>query len=543
VIATANVAGLLLARGVTRTNEVAVRRALGAAGTRVTRQLLTETVLLSVAAGTVGLVVAWNLLAIFQATTPSAFALTVPLDWRVLMFAAAVCIGTGVLVGLAPALQAGRVNVLAALGATGAGTGRSRGLSRYWIVIPQIALSVILLVVAGVHVRALRHLELADRGYATEGGIVIRPRLWNELPPWQVMELPDDVRRQFQDRMSARARVFSQAVLDRIGALTGPDRVALVDRLPYLAYTSSPDHVVGLGSEAKVDASYVRVSGGYFAAMDIRLESGRTFDSRDSAAGRTVAIVSRSLERRLWPIGRAVGKTIAFEPQWASSKNLEWLEIIGTVEDVMPILGTVGDQPLVYRPAIETGESIPMFYLGRPGTLVVRPQGDRGALISRIKAVILGTDAFSEVSSIQTTEQLVGEILYPRRVGAGILVAAGCVGLTLAALGLYALMSYSVAQRRREIGIRTSLGASPRDLTGLVLRDAARVIAIGGGLGVLGAAVAVRLTAGLVPGLPFVDMFALISVPLVLAAVILVASYLPARRAARVDPIEALRAN
>jgi hypothetical protein len=412
-------------------------------------------------------------------------------------------------------------------------------------------MSAILLVVAGVHVRALWRVALADRGYSTDGGIVMRPRLWDERSPRQIMELPDDARRQLTERMTTKAREFAQALLDRVGALTGPDRVGLADTLPYHAYMSSPHHVIGVGTEANVDAAQVRVSGGYFGAMGIRLESGRTFDSRDSAVGRKVAIVSRSLERRLWPMGGAVGKAIAFEAQWAggpgrepSSRSLEWLEIIGTVENVMPILGTVRDQAVVYRPAIQAGEeSIPMFYMGQPGTLVVRAQGDRAALISRIKAVILGTDAFAEVSSVHTTEQLIGEILYPRRVGAGILVAAGSVGLALATLGLYALMSYSIAQRRREIGIRTSLGASPRDLTGLVLRDAARIIAIGAGVGILMAALTVRLTAGLVPGLPFIDMFALIGVPLVLAAVSLAASYLPARRAARVDPIEALRAN
>jgi ABC-type antimicrobial peptide transport system permease subunit len=154
----------------------------------------------------------------------------------------------------------------------------------------------------------------------------------------------------------------------------------------------------------------------------------------------------------------------------------------------------------------------------------------------------VGADAFAEVLGIQTTDQIVGEILYPQRVGAGVLVAAGLVGLMLASLGLYGLLSYSVAQRQREIGIRATLGAESRDLIGLVLREGARAIAIGGGVGLVIAAMVVRLTAGLVPGLPYVDMIALVVVPILLAVVILAACYVPARRAARVDPVEVLRA-
>jgi predicted permease len=551
LIATANIAGLLLARGMTRVGELAIRRALGADGRRLFRQLLTESVLLAISGGIFGLGVAWNLLAIFRATPPSTFNLDVSLDWRVLVFAALVAVGTGVLVGLAPAIQAARADVLTALGTSIASARRTRARLRHGIVIPQVALSLVLLVVAAVHLRSLMRIEQTDLGYCTGGGLVVRGRLWDSPSPGARMRMPDGARRDLSERMRVRAGRFAQTVLDRVGAAGGVDGVALTVGLPFRPYHSiSPYRIVGLGGADAVEAAQTRVSGEYFDTMRIPFLSGRTFDSRDTPDSRKVAVISQSLARRLWPSGDAVGKTVGFEMDPAltlrgvrSVRLLDSFEVIGVVRDVTPVLGTPGDRPLLYLSALQpTDGSIPMFYAGQPATLVVRGTGDRAALIQRVKAAVVGADAFAEVLGIQTTDQIVGEILYPQRVGAGVLVAAGLVGLMLASLGLYGLLSYSVAQRQREIGIRATLGAESRDLIGLVLREGARAIAIGGGVGLVIAAMVVRLTAGLVPGLPYVDMIALVVVPILLAVVILAACYVPARRAARVDPVEVLRA-
>jgi predicted permease len=551
LIATANIAGLLLARGVTRAGELAIRRALGADGRRLTRQLLTESVLLAVSGGVFGLGVAWNLLAVFRATTPSTFNLDVPLDWRVLMFAALVAVGTGVLVGLAPAIQAARADVLATFCTSVASGRHTRARLRHGIVIPQVALSLVLLVVAAVHLRSLMRIEQTDLGYATEGGLVVQARLWDSPSPSSRMRMSDEARTDLYERMRVRAGGFAQTVLDRVGAAAGVASVALTVGLPFRPYYSiSPYRVVGPGGADAVEAAQTRVSGEYFDAMRIPFLEGRTFDIRDTPGSRKVAVISHSLARRLWPSGGSLGKTVGFEMDPAlasrgvrSARTPDSYEVIGVVRDVTPVLGTPGDRPLLYLSALQpAGASIPMFYAGQPATLVVRGAGDRSALIQRVKAAVVGADPFAEVLGIQTTDQIVGEILYPQRVGAGVLIAAGLVGLMLASLGLYGLLSYSVAQRQREIGIRATLGAEPHTLIVLVLREAARIIVLGGVLGLLTATIVVRFTAGLVPGLPHVDMIALTGVPVVLALVILAACYLPARRAARVDPVEVLRA-
>jgi predicted permease len=451
-----------------------------------------------------------------------------------------------VLVGLAPAAQAVRVNVLDALGAGIAGTRPTRARLRHWIVMPQLALSLVLLVLAAVHVRALRLVETSNLGYATDGAMVFRIGLFSPRSITAIMRLPDEVRKPLLERERARASAFARATIDRVSEVPGVDVAALTSRLPFQPYFAGPEFVVGSGSPERVDAAETGVSGEYFAAMRIRLLSGRVFDTRDILSATGVAVISRSVERRLWPLGGAVGKTITFErdlpPGVWSVRPPERLEVIGVVDDVRPVLGSTAEQPLVYRFVMqEGGRQIRLFNLNSTGLLVVRARGDRATVIPLLKQVITGADALAEISNIQTTEQIVGEILYARRVGAAVLASAGLVGLMLAALGIYGLMSYSVAQRQRELGIRTSLGAAPRDLIRLILSDGARVMAIGGGIGLFLAAIVVRLSAGLAPGLPFVDMVAMVSVPAVLTIVILTACYLPARRASRVDPIDVLR--
>jgi len=541
LIAIANVAGLMLSQGVARAGEIAVRRALGASTARVTRQLLTETVLLAAAGGVIGLGVAATVLAVFRSTTPSTFALDVPLDWRVLVFAASACILTGVSVGLFRAQQAVRSSVLDALGIGPVGWSRSGSRIRHWIVIPQLALSVLLLVVASVHVRTLTRIELTELGYATSGGLVVQVRRLDSLTVMSALELQDAERRRAIEHQVSRARSFTEAVAARVRGASGVESVGLTSGLPFRGYQTWHQPVIARDHPAPASAAQTSVSHGYFEAMKIRLRAGRFFTREDASSARRVAVVSQSLARSLWPAGDAIGRALALDPGQYARTAPEWAEVIGVADDVHPVPGRGGDPRLMYS-LINADQWISPFSV-RSGTLVVRGHGAERpeALIGRVTRALLDADSFAEVSSVLTTEQMVGELLYPRRVAAGVLAAAGGVGLILAVVGLYGLVSYSVVRRQREIGIRATLGAGPNDLVGLVLRDGGRILAAGSLIGLVLAVLAVRFTAGLIPGLPVVDLQSFITVPLMLAAVILAACYLPARRAARVDPIEVLR--
>ena len=539
LIASANIAGLLLARGVTRTGEVAVRRAMGAGGARLARQLVTESVLLTTLGGALGLAVAWNLVELFTRLTPSRFAFDVALDWRVLAFAALVCVVTGVLVGLAPALQALRVNVLEALGSGIVGSRTARGSIRRWVVIPQIGLSLVLLLVAGVHVRALVGIELTDRGYQTSDGFVVSIGRWEpRIDVFTRAQMTPEERRQQQEDDARKVRDFNRNVLQRVTDLPGVSRVAIAASLPHASYTPSLRPLatqLPLSGTAPAEAGAIRsvVSDDYFDVMDMTLLRGRPFDGRDSLYRPKVAIVSESLERELGRGVPLIGRHVGFQD--AQDGNVEWLEVIGVVNDVRPVLDDRPPLPVAYV-------SLMQQWRGTARNLIVRGYGgDATALADPVKRAVVGADAFAEAYEARTMEQIVAEMGYPGRLAAGILGTAGVIGLTLASIGLYGVVSFSVARRRREIGIRATLGASRRDILALILREGAVVAGIGCAAGLALGVLALRLTAGLIPDLPTVDVLAFVAVPAALTLVVLAACYVPARRAARVDPAEVLR--
>jgi putative ABC transport system permease protein len=537
VIASANIAGLLLARGVTRTAEMAVRRALGAAGLRLTRQLLTETVLLSLIGGVMGLLVAWNVVALFRTYTPARFALDVPMDLRVLFFAVLLCIGAGVVVGVAPALQAARFGVLEALGTGIAGARGIRRRLRYGIVIPQVGLSLVLLTIAGIHVRSLAEIELKDLGYRTDQVVL---NVYREEPPpvrtarqnWTAED-----RRQYEEDRARRERLFRSSVLERVGALPNVAAHALTTSLPASADLPSLAPIMTLdgflaGSPVTESVLRTEVSDGYVDVMGFHLRAGRTFDERDAIGSRNVAIVSEALAARLWTDRQPLGKQVGFVRIGAPQPD--WLEVIGVVNEVHPILDETDETPQVY---------VPVRQQWRPESsyLVVRGKGDQTALVGELKKAVSGTDPHAEVWRAQTMRQIIAEILYPRRTAAAVLTAAGLIGLALACIGLYGVVAYSVAQRLREIGIRATLGAGRRDLVVLLLKDGAAMIVVGCLLGLILAVVAQRITAHLLPGLPAIDVISFLIVPPALGLVVLLACYLPARRAAAADPSQILR--
>jgi len=537
VIAAANIAGMLLARGVTRTSEVAVRRALGAGGPRLMRQLLTESVLIACAGGTIGAFVAWTLVVLFRRFTPPALAVEVNVDARVLVFAIVLCIGAGVLVGIAPALQAARVNVLEALGAGIAGARRVRTRLRHGIVVPQIALSLVLLVVAAIHVRSLLDIELSDLGYRTDGNAVLSISRWEPSVPSPLKPVGEDGVRA-ENELSARIRAFNRGILARVGDIPNVTSFAITSWLPFWSFRGDLKPLITqegqlAGESFRIGALGALVSDGYFDVMGMRVLRGRTFDGRDAYGGRPVAVISEQLAARLWPTADPLGKSLAFQPN-STTQPIPWLEVIGVVNEVDPVLEEVGQRPMLYLSLLQQ-------WRGSAGNLIVRGSGSQAELISAVKAAVVGADTFAEVTQVQTMRQMVAEILYPRRIAAAILGFAGLIGLTLSCIGLYGVMSYSIAQRRREIGIRATLGANRMDIMALVLREGASVTALGIAAGAVLTFLALRTSANVMPGVPVMDPVSILAVPVILIVVVAAAAVLPARRAVSTDPSQVLR--
>jgi putative ABC transport system permease protein len=534
LISATNIAGLLIARGVSRTGELAIRLVLGAGARRIARQLLIESVLLAVLGGALGLVGAGWLLNLFRTYTPNRFAIDVPMDVRVVAYTALVCLGVGIVIGVVPAIRAARVDLLASLPGAGIGTMRRiRSRLRQWVVIPQVALSLVLLMVAAVHVRALMTIELANLGYTTDHSVVLSFSRRGE-PVDEKADL-----KALAEKNAARSRLFYRQMLGRFAG-TGADSVALTTTLPLHTRQSTDYSAVAqedfLAGDAKgIGSSVASVSPGYFQTMGMRLENGRDFDERDSMNTPHVAIVSASIARRLWPGRDPVGRVVAARNSFpAANEKIEWLEVIGVVNEIDPILRDVGQSPFIYKPLSQQWRM-------DAGTLVARVAGDPQSVVQRLRQAITGADASAEVFRVQTMRQMVAEILYPKRMSAGILAASGLVGLLLACVGLYGVISYSLAQRVHELGIRVALGAERAHIIRMVLREGLALTAIGSVIGFGLTYAAIRITSRMFVAVPALDLVTFVTVPLLLAAVILLACYLPARRAAVADPMIVLR--
>jgi hypothetical protein len=385
-------------------------------------------------------------------------------------------------------------------------------------------------------------IELADLGYQTHEGIVVGIGRWEPRPdPFARSRLSPEERRRHAEEQARKMREFNRNVLDRVAAVPGVAKAAIAASLPL----PSPSLVGELppvaaesaylaGTSGNAGAWKVVVSGGYFDVMGMTLLRGRFFDGRDQLMRSKVAIISAALERSAWPGRSAIGDRVAFLNPGPDGK-IEWLEVIGVVNDVRPVRNDLEPTPRIYVSLLQQWQ-------GTARNLIVRGYGgEPAALIEGVKEAVVGADAFAEAYDVRTLPQLVAEILYPRRLAAGVLAAAGTIGLTLASIGLYGVVSFAVARRRREIGIRTTLGASRRDILGLILREGAVIAGVGCAAGVLLGIAALRLTAGLIPDLPAFDAVTFVLVPALLTLVVLAACYLPARRASRVDPAEVLR--
>ncbi|HZI41587.1 MAG TPA: ABC transporter permease, partial [Gemmatimonadaceae bacterium] len=522
VIACANVANLMLARASGRHKEIAIRASLGATRGRLVRQLLTESVLLSLVASLVGLGLAAlgtrAIVALIPATFPAPAITDVGIDGLVLAFTLVVALLTGVAFGIVPALSLSRGGLHDTLkegGRSGAAATRATTRLRGALVVAELSLAIVLLAGAGLMIRsfsALRHVQL---GFEPSNAMVAQ------------VSIP--TRKYSSDTAQVE---FFRAVEARIAALPGVRSVGAISFLPLTGERSASDFSVPgrpippKGSEPVGDMR--AVTPGYFQAMGIPIKAGRPLLSTDVANSPSVAVVSETLARTMWPNESAVGKFIDYE--W--DKKLH-VQIVG-------VAGDVHHEGVDKQPFMEIYRPLPQFVYSTM-TLVVRTAGDPSAIANPLREAVRSVDRDQPVGRLEPLEAIVSTSLGTSRLSTMLFGLFGVVGLVLASVGIYGVMSYGVIQRTREFGVRMALGARPSDVRGMVVRQGAAFTAAGIVIGILGALALTRLMRTLLFAVTPSDPFTYLAIACVLGGVALLASYLPARRATKVDPVIALR--
>jgi putative ABC transport system permease protein len=525
LIACANVANLLLARAATRRKEIAVRTALGASRWRVMQQLLTESVLLAFAGGGLGLVLAvWGvelLVKLNEKNIPRA--LEVDIDRRVLAFTLGLSLLTGILFGLMPALQASKTALTETLkegGRSSGGTHRAR--FRNLLVVAEVALALVLLIGAGLMVKSFVRLLDVNPGFQAESLLTMRVSLAGQ---------------RYSDAQAVKD--FYQQALEKVKALPGVKAAGAVSSLPLSGSISSgffgiDGRQLAPGEQAP-HADFRAISHDYVQTMGIPLIKGRLFNERDAADTPQVVIIDEALARRYWPQEDPLGKRVTFNRD-ASGQQV-WREVVG-------VIGAIKHKALNadYRGALYFPQN--QLVWGGSKYLVVRTAAEPMSLVSAVRAAIRSVDKDQPVYRSITMENLIAESVAQNRFSMLLLGLFAAAALILAAVGLYGVMSYSVTQRTHEIGVRIALGAERRDVMKLVVGQG-MVMALGGVVIGLGAAFAlaklISSFSGLLYGVSPTDQTIFIAVPLLLGGVALLASYLPARRAMKVDPMVALR--
>lgn len=521
LIACVNLANLLLARAAARRKEIAICIAMGASRWRLVRQLLTESVLLSLAGGAAGLLLAVWLLDLIAAYRPP---IDVPVwvdlsvDWRVMSFALAASLATSLLFGLVPALQATRTDLVPALKDGAAHAGRRRTRLRSSLVVAQVMLSLVLLVAAGLVVRALRQLQTMNPGFDVENGLIMSFDLG------------------LQGYDEARGREFERQLIERVKALPGVRAASLTDLFPLSLNDSNSDFYVEgqpavRGANAPL-AMRASVGQDYFKAMNIPLLAGRSFEERDEENAPRVVVINETVARRFFPgenpAAEAVGKRLSLK-----GSEGPWIEIVGVAKAGK--YWTIGEAPqfFIYSPIRQSYSS--------SVTLMARTEGDPRTLVSAIRGEARKLDANLPLFDVKTMNEHLGVSLFPARVAAALLGGFGLLALLLAAMGIYGVVSYSAAQRTREIGIRLALGAQGKDVLRLVAGRGMMLVAVGLSLGLIVALVLTRFMESVLYGVSATDPLTFALVVALLALVALVACLVPARRATKVDPMVALR--
>jgi predicted permease len=516
LLACVNLASLLLARATERRRELAIRLALGASRMRIVRQLVTESVLLSLAGGLGGLLLAaWinGLVASIKLPTDIALIFDLQLDWRVLTFALALSLLTGIVFSLLPALQASRPDLVPALKDEASMGGFHRSRLRNALVVAQVALSLVLLVCAGLVVRSLQLAQRARPGFTPENAVALSFDLG------------------LQGYAEEKGRAFQRQLLERTQSVTGVRSVALTSVVPLtLDYSNSSIYVEGqapTGSTNLPIAIPNEVTPNYFRTMEIPLR-GRDFTERENTEQSRVAIINETFARRMFPGQEALGRRFNF-----SGPDQPFWEVIGVAADGK--YNSLAEDPKAafYRPLLRD------YSAG--ATLVVRTAGDPQSVLAALRGEFQRLDPALPLYNVQTLSEHMDVPLFPFRMAAVVLGSFGILAIVLSSLGIYGVMSYAVAGRTREIGVRLALGAARSDVLLLVMRQGMTLAIAGLAIGFLLAIGVARLLASLLLGVSPLDALTFGGVSLLLALVAALACYLPARRATKVDPLVALR--
>ena len=518
LIACANVANLLLARSSVRQHEFALRAALGASRARIVRQMLTECAVLSAAGATLGVILAvWGkslLLTAIPEDMP--FWMKFDLDLRVLAFTVAISFLTILLFGIAPALQSARTDLNDVLKEGGRGSSSGRNRLRNLLVVTEVALSLMLLVGAGLMVRSLAKLESVQSGINPDGVLTLGVPL-----PRAKYPKPEE------------APAFFRQLIDRVEALPGATSVAAASGLPLRggwgrSLTVEGWPLLSVGQAPMIN--HVVVTPNYFKTMGIPMLEGRDISETDAAEAPRVTVVDERLARQYWPNESAVGKRIRFGPPEA---NEPWHTVVGVV-------GNVRHERLDR----DTRQSIYVSYQQIPVrgmAVAIRSSGDPESLSNAVRKEVLALDKDQPITNVMTMDAVLSRSVWQQRFYAILFGVFAGLALLLASVGIYGVMSYAVAQRTQEIGIRMALGARTIDVLKLVIRNGMTLITVGVVLGLIGAVALTRLLTTFLFGVTPTDTVTFVAVSLVLIVVALLACYVPARRAAKVDPLVALR--
>lgn len=522
LIACANIANLLLARGAARYREIAVRTALGAGRRRIVRQLLTESVLLAVAGGAAGLVFAWLSFSFLKQIIPASMALNagVRIDAKVFGFTMLLSLLTGIVFGLVPAFQAAKVDLNEALkqsgGRTGTGVGHRR--LRSVLVVTEIALALVLLVGAGLLIQTFLKLRALDIGVNPENVLTLR----TSLPRSKYSELP-------------KRTAFYEQVLERVRAVPGVVAAGYATAVP-LTWKGGTNGFTVEGREQGPgqDANSRQATTGYMETMGVKLREGRFFNPHDDAQSQPSAIINETMARQYWPGESAVGKR--FKLGGTNSTKL-WMTVVGIIGDIKEMGLEAAPKAEMFFPY----QQLPETLWNMPRDLTVRTSGDPLSVTAAVRQAIWAVDPAQPISNVRTMEEILSEEVAQRRIGMTLLVAFAGLALLLASLGIYGVLSYSVTQRTQEIGIRMALGAGRNDVLRQVMGGGLRLAGAGVAIGLIVSFALTRLMTGLLFGVSASDPRTLIGVTVLLIAVALLACYIPARRATKIDPMIALR--
>jgi putative ABC transport system permease protein len=522
LIACANVANLLLARAAVRQKEIALRLALGASRSRLTRQFLTESVLLAALGGGAGLLLSIVGIDILKGFIPDTIsqAEAIGVDGKVLIFTLVISLATGVIFGLAPAAQASNFSLNDTLKESGRDSGASsRGNRiRNLLVVSEVAISFVLLIGAGLLINSFIHLRNLDPGFRADHLLTMKV----VLPE---LKYPD----------KQRWTPFYDELIPRVRNLPGVESVAVATDLP-LTHTGNSIYVTiegrpDLPPDQQVDVITRVVSPGYFSTMGIPFVQGRDFNAQDTVDSAQVVVVSEKTARHFWPGENPIGKRLK---PGSSASTSAWREIVGVVKDVR-------QNDFIAPPKLQMYLAYTQTNYNSPNAIVVRTAVDPLSLATAVRKVVWEIDKDQPVSEINTMEQIVSEAVARQRFSMLLLGVFATLALVLAAVGIYGVMSYSVAQRTREIGIRMALGAQRSDVLKMTVFQGLKLVALGVMIGLAAAFVLTRVMSSLLFGVSATDPLTFITISVVLMTVALLASYIPALRATRIDPMVALR--